>query len=109
MSVTIENAYFFAKSLYYDMVVSSCFENSEEWIFSFKRIDDSRPRIPGDWTSPAIVNKSNGAITRLSDRLGGGFKGLLLFQPEERGYTRVDISALYTPEPAVAVHRAVAV
>jgi hypothetical protein len=91
MSITIEEAYSSVKSLYYDMFVSSCVENDEEWIFSFKRIDSTKPPIPGRWTSPAVVNKRDGSVIRLSDRLGDGLIGLVLFDPLTSGYTQVDL------------------
>jgi len=91
MSITFEEAYSSVKSLYYDMFVSSCVENDEEWIFSFKRIDRSKPPVPGRWTSPAVVNKSDGSVIRLSDRLGDGLMGLVRFDSKACGYKCIDL------------------
>jgi hypothetical protein len=103
MSITFEEAYSSVKYLYDDMFVSSYFENDEEWIFPFKRKDRSKPPVPGDWTSPAVVNKSDGSVIRLSDRLGDGLMGLVRFDPLASGYQRIDLPAAARSEPAAAL------
>jgi len=105
MSITLEKAYSIANSLYERAVVGECFENNEEWIFYFSY----KPLMPGDWISPAVINKSTGAVTQLVNRFKGYFLGMVKsrFDPLTNGYTQVDLPTAVGQTEPQAVLRAV--
>jgi hypothetical protein len=92
MSITFEEAYSSASSLYGGkIVVVKCYENSDEWIFYLGRKRGFKPVMPGDWIDHAVISKSDGAVIGLSKRLKMGFPYFLRFDPLTNGYTQVDL------------------